>query len=134
MNNLQLAIFRLKEAKSLSKEKINKWINYSFQSSSGPTEEFDNFYADFVTALRARLGALFYVQPHKGHFELHAYVQNKATQKYAYISIMDVRHFQNNWYDSILARTAEGPSDTHGGPNNWPNWRGLKDLLITLTK
>ena len=51
------------------------------------------------------------------NFEGRFWIQNNEN-KYLYISISDVRFWQNEWYNRILIRTAKSEKDYHGGGNN----------------
>jgi len=64
------------------------------------------------------------------HYEFSAVLKNASTDKLAYVSIYDVRVFNNwhdsnnNWYDRVLPRTMSHDKDWTGGAKQhctWPN-------------
>ena len=65
-----------------------------------------------------------------GHF----YVSGFASKgdKHVYFSIQDVRHFNNEWYNHILVRTARDTKDYHGGSNNYTTLPQLRQAVETL--
>ena len=66
----------------------------------------------------------------RNHYECSAFVERD--DKFAYISISDVRHFKDNWIDNILVRTAKGTKDYTGGRNNRTTLVNLSEKLDNL--
>jgi len=99
---------------------MDKWFDHHFESSSGPTVEFNTFAKDFKRNLKEELGNGFeLVGWSKGHFYVSTFIRNLTNQKLAYLSISDVRHFRNGWFKNILIRTAEHDKDWTGGSNHY---------------
>ena len=115
-------------------ENINDWLGITFESSSGKTEQFKAFSRMFRATVKKQCNAkgLTIVSWLNGHFECSAFVKNDAG-KYAYLSISDVRHFPNGWYNDILIRTAEHDKDYTGGTNNSATVENLGEKLLKLT-
>ena len=98
---------------------MKKWLNYEFESSTVQTPEFRTFARSFKTALNKQLKDkdIKIVSYNVNHFYVSGFVEKDS--KYIYFSISDVRHFNNDWYKSILYRTAKGIRDFTGGHNNY---------------
>ena len=112
----EIAELEAQKSKNKSKNGIEKWIGFQFESSSGLTDEFAQFAREFKKHI---LGVLpsgsELVSWSRGHFEVTGFV--KRDNKFVYFSISDVRHFQNSWYEDILIRTAQHDKDYTGGSN-----------------
>ena len=132
---LQAEITELESQKATQKDGIESWLGFQFESSSGLTEEFATFYQDMKGYLKKELESDFeLVNVSRGHFEISGFVKNKVTGKYAYLSMSDVRYWQDEWYEHILVRTAEHDKDYTGGSNDYTNLVKLKEHLLLLTK
>lgn len=68
---------------------------------------------------------------HKNHYEWTAVLEKNG--KFIYVSISDVRYF-DNWYDHVLVRTMAHEKDWHGGYNNFTSWDNVIDLADKLIK
>jgi len=91
---------------------MEKWVDYQFESSSGTTEEFVRFAREFKRELKKLLPTGYIIDSFsRGHFYISLFVRNVATNKLAYISTSDVRHFPNEWYNNMLIRTAKHDKD-----------------------
>ena len=64
------------------------------------------------------------------HYEFSCFV--KGNNKFAYISISDVRYFKNEWFNNILIRTAEHDRDYHGGFNQHTRLPELESKLVNM--
>jgi len=92
-------IIDLEEQKKQQKTGIEAWVDYAFESSSGLTEEFKSFYHDIRKFLKKELKEEFELVFSRGHFEFSGFAKNKVTNKWAYFSSSDVRHFNNSWFE-----------------------------------
>ena len=68
------------------------------------------------------------------HYGFSCFVKNHQTDKFAYISISDVRYWRNQWYNSILIRTAEHEKDYKGGHNHYTTYNDLAQKILQITK
>lgn len=118
------------------KQGIEKWLDYTFESSSGKTAEYMAFVRDYRREMKKKLGLKLTMLPKTGdcHFGASGFVRNNSTGKLAYWSIDDIRYSPNAWYNNILIRTAEHDKDWTGGINDSSDWKHLKIKLLELTK
>ena len=115
-------------------KKLNKWIDYDFESSSGLTPEFAEFAKDIKSYIKNNNSQEFELKNFsRGHFYFSGFLMNRATGKYVYFSCSDVRHFSNAWNDNLLIRTAEHDKDYTGGRNNNCNLSELFDKVKQLS-
>jgi len=116
-----------------SKTGIEKWLGYDFESSSMTTPEFITFAREYKKELTKQLPDNYEIVGWmRGHFYISCFIKNNATSKLIYLSISDVRHFPDSWYNNILIRTAKHEKDWTGGSNNWSDWKNLKRNLEKL--
>lgn len=98
--------------------KMDKWVGYKFYSSSQTTEEFASFARDFKSHIKKILPKdAELIGWSRGHFEVSGFI--KKDNKYVYFSASDVRFFLNEWYNSVLIRTAKHEKDYIGGRNQY---------------
>jgi len=118
----------------LSQKGIEKWLDYTFESSAGLTPEFAQFNKEIKDLIKKSLpDCLELVSWNKGHFEFSGFLRNKNTGKFVYFSCSDVRYFKNAWYEDLLVRTAENEKDFTGGSNNFCKLSELAEKSIMLT-
>ena len=114
---------------------FKKWKDHEF--STGCTAGDD--YLDFQKAARTylagqlRKNGMSLYKFYKNHYEFSAVAYNPASERYGYISIVDVRYFHNGWFNDVLYRTMETPTDWTGGMNHYCSIvdvaKNLKGLL-----
>ena len=124
------------EAKDTSKykERLEKWLDYDFESSCSVTKEFSDFARDYKRELKKVLDPAYSIIGwSRGHFCMSGFIKNAETGKLAYISTSDVRGGRNGWYNSILVRSAKHDKDWTGGGNCFTNWQGLIDTVGRIT-
>ena len=115
---------------------LEDWKGNCFESSSYKTKEFLAFarmFRSYVVKEAAKNG-LGLENWSNGHFYCSAFFKNSGTGKYVYLSISDVRHFSDSWYDDILVRTAEHPKDYTGGRNQSASLKNIGMMLKKLTE
>lgn len=116
-------------------KKTAQWKNRTFEDY-GSTNSPD--YIKFQSQYRRDLGKL--ARSHewelasfnKNHYCFSAFLHNPANDKYAYLSISDVRDFHDDWADDILIRSAESEEDFTGGPNHSATLDTLGEELSRL--
>lgn len=108
-------------------KKIMSWIGHRFESSTVRTPE----YQSFERAMRANLrkqckeNGLELVSFLPMHFQFSAVVKGVESGKYAYISISDVRFFQDEWVKHTLYRIMKHDHDWSGGSNQYCAWENV---------
>jgi hypothetical protein len=137
-----IAIQALAYARELEKTKektkdsrgMEQWLDFTFCSSSGLTEEFDSFSRQMKKHLKSVCGSnIELVNYSRGHFEFSAFCRNKTTGKFVYIHSSDVRFFPNSWHNDLLVRTAQHEKDYTGGSNYSCTLAQLPEKLQELT-
>lgn len=122
---LKREVIELENQKATSKEGIEQWLDYRFESSCSTTEELRAFARDFKKAVKGSLpvGCVL-ADWNRGHFEVFGFISKNG--KYVYFSISDVRFWQNEWHDNILIRTAKDIKDYTGGSNCYTSLKDFK--------
>ena len=118
-----------------SKIGIDKWLNHEFESSCSRTPEFTAFTKEYKRELIKQLPkSCEIVNWSVGHFYISCFIKNVKSGKLIYLSISDVRHSKDGWYNNILIRTAQHEKDYTGGSNSYSDFKNLKkniDYLFT---
>ena len=112
--------------------KTDKFKSVVFQSSFGPTDQFDAFSRAFMHDVRKVLPKQqgYEVNLKKGHFFVTGFISSGDT--HVYLSISDVRAFPRDWHNKILIRTAKHTKDFTGGTNRYCTLINLKSTVIKL--
>jgi hypothetical protein len=112
---------------------IEEWLDVSFQSSSGLTEEFALFAKQYKKAIAKAMGDYELVSFSRGHFYMSGFFRSPHTGKLVYFSTDDVRGSNNGWFDNILIRTAQHDKDYTGGSNCFSSLENIRDRADDLT-
>lgn len=113
---------------------LKKWEDYNFESSSGLTEEFNDFYKDFRKYIKNIIPSNYsLVKINRGHFYVSGFIKNNDTEKYVYFSCSDVRFSKDEWKNRLLIRTAKHEEDYTGGSNNFTSLDRFNDNLTILS-
>ena len=115
------------------KKDISKWVGYHFESSSSLTPEFAEFSLQVTKELKKIKGYELAAYS-RGHFEFSAFLKNKATGNFAYVSCSDVRFFSDQWWTNLLIREARNEKDYRGGRNFECKFTEIKKIADQLTK
>lgn len=114
---------------------LKKWYNKDIENYGGVTSpEYEEFQKDYKNVLAELVNEINFTlyKFNPNHYEFSAVLQDNETGKFYYISISDVRYWNNEWADKILYRTMEHNEDWHGGPNHYSTLKDLKDNLLKL--
>ena len=113
---------------------LNGYINYTFSSGCYTGEDYKIFERKYISFLKTicnnnnwRL-----VKVNKNHYCFSAFIKGGAENNYVYISISDVRYFNNDWYNHILIRTAKNETDYRGGFNHYTTLERLEGKVCEL--
>lgn len=99
---------------------LKKYLNYEFSSGCYTGEDYKSFQTKYINYLKemCRNNHWQLVNVGRNHYCFSAFIQS-SQNKFVYISISDVRHFSNEWYDHVLIRTAKNEVDYRGGFNHY---------------
>ena len=112
---------------------LKKYLDYEFSSGCYTGEDYKSFQRKYINYLKsiAKENGWKLVNVGKNHYEFSAFF--KFENKYVYLSISDVRFWQNAWYNDILIRTASSDRDYRGGYNYYTTLPtlnyGIKNLF-----
>ena len=113
---------------------LNGYINYTFSSGCYTGEDYKIFERKYISFLKTicnnnnwRL-----VKVNKNHYCFAAFLTGGTENNYLYISISDVRYFNNDWYNHILIRTAKSETDYRGGFNHHTTLERLEGKVCEL--
>lgn len=113
---------------------LNGYINYTFSSGCYTGEDYKIFERKYISFLKTicnnnnwRL-----VKVNKNHYCFSAFIKGGTENNYVYISISDVRYFNNDWYNHILIRTAKNETDYRGGFNHYTTLERLEGKVCEL--
>lgn len=107
-------------------EELRKYLGYEFSSGCYTGDDYKAFQSKYLNYLKAmcRENHWRLVNVGKNHYCFSAFIKS-AENKCVYISISDVRYFNNEWYNNILIRTAKNETDYRGGFNYHTSLDGL---------
>lgn len=111
---------------------IEKWIGHHFSTGSSIGEDYAQFQREAISDLRKMCKGAFTVAANKNHYEFSAVLEHVNSGKFVYVSIPDVRFFQDQWYNHVLIRTMAHPQDWTGGPNNYCWWEDIRKTALKL--
>ena len=105
---------------------LKKYLNYEFSSGPYTGEDYKKFQTKYINYLRSmcRNYGWELVSIGRNHYCFSAFVKSREN-KYVYLSISDVRFFNNEWFYHILIRRAEHEKDYHGRGNHYADLNTL---------
>jgi len=111
---------------------LEKYLDYKFSSGAFTGKDYLTFQTKYINYLKslAKESGFECIRVLKSHYQFSTFF--KLDNKYIYLSISDVRYFQNEWYNHILFRTSLTEYDYTGGQNFYTNLPNLKHSLLTL--
>lgn len=101
-------------------KELLKYRNHYFDDFGGVVSpDYTTFETKYINYLKrvCKRNKWLFVKANRNHYCFSAVIQRDDGQ-YIYISISDVRHFNNAWYKTILFRTMKHSTDWTGGTNN----------------
>lgn len=112
---------------------LRKYLTHTFSLGSTTGKDYKTFQTKYVNYLRSlcKLHGWELVNVGRNHYCFAAFIRN-AENKYIYLSISDVRYFNNEWYYHILIRTAKHERDYRGGMNNYACLTTLSESVQRL--
>ena len=115
---------------------LNGYINYTFSSGCYTGEDYKTFERKYINYLKAICNNNNWslIKFNKNHYCFSAFIKGGTENKYVYISISDVRYFNNDWFNHILIRTAKNEVDYKGGFNHYTTLDKLEGKICELLK
>lgn len=113
---------------------LQKYINYEFSSGCYTGNDYKTFQTKYIHYLKSICNANHWrlVNVDKNHYCFSAFIKGGMENKYVYLSISDVRYFENDWYKHILIRTAENETDYKGGFNRFTTLERLEGKIAEM--
>lgn len=113
---------------------LQKYLNYEFSTGCYTGNDYKSFQTKYINYLKDMCASNNWklVNVGKNHYCFSAFIKGGTENKYVYISISDVRYFQNEWYKHILIRTAENEVDYRGGFNNYTTLDRLEGKVAEM--
>lgn len=112
---------------------LRKYLTHTFSTGSTTGKDYKTFQTKYINYLRSlcKLHGWELVNVSRNHYCFTAFICNEEN-KYIYLSISDVRYFNNEWYYHILIRTAKHERDYRGGSNNYACLTTLSESVQRL--
>lgn len=98
-------------------QELRKYLGYQFSTGSYTGEDYKRFQTKYINYLKtvAKQNGWELANVGRSHYCFSAFF--KEGEKYVYISIPDVRYWDNEWYLNILIRNAKHAKDYRGCRN-----------------
>lgn len=115
---------------------LKQYINYEFSTGCYTGNDYKTFQTKYINYLRkiCKDNNWSLVKVNKNHYCFSAFIKGGTENKCVYISISDVRYFNNDWYNHILVRTAKNEVDYKGGFNHYTTLNKLEYKICELLK
>ena len=110
---------------------LRPYVDYIFSSGGITGDDYISFQRKYKNYLNKILPDGYNIHSwNKNHYEFSAVIEHNG--KFAYMSIPDVRHWQNQWFTNILVRTMEHEKDWRGGMNQYASLFNLVNKIQQL--
>ena len=115
---------------------LKQYINYEFSTGCYTGNDYKTFQTKYINYLRkiCKDNNWSLIKVNKNHYCFSAFIKGGTENKCVYISISDVRYFNNDWYNHILVRTAKNEVDYKGGFNHYTTLNKLEYKICELLK
>ena len=115
---------------------LKQYINYEFSTGCYTGNDYISFQTKYINYLKTicKSNNWKLIKVNKNHYCFSAFIKGGTENKYVYISISDVRYFNNDWYNHILIRTAKNEVDYKGGFNHYTTLKKLEGKICELLK
>ena len=115
---------------------LKQYINYEFSTGCYTGNDYKTFQTKYINYLRkiCKDNNWSLIKVNKNHYCFSAFIKGGTENKCVYISISDVRYFNNDWYNHILIRTAKNEVDYKGGFNHYTTLDKLECKICELLK
>ena len=115
---------------------LKQYINYEFSTGCYTGNDYKTFQTKYINYLKTicKENNWSLIKVNKNHYCFSAFIKGGTENKCVYISISDVRYFNNDWYNHILVRTAKNEVDYKGGFNHYTTLDKLEYKICELLK
>lgn len=115
---------------------LKQYINYEFSTGCYTGNDYKTFQTKYINYLKTicKENNWNLIKVNKNHCCFSAFIKGGTENKCVYISISDVRYFNNDWYNHILVRTAKNEVDYKGGFNHYTTLDKLEYKICELLK
>ena len=115
---------------------LKQYINYEFSTGCYTGNDYKTFQTKYINFLKSicKDNNWSLIKVSKNHYCFSAFIKGGTENKCVYISISDVRYFNNDWYNHILIRTAKNEVDYKGGFNHYTTLDKLEYKICELLK
>lgn len=113
---------------------LKKWIGYQFSSGITTGEDYKQFQRAMRTDLRRQAQEVG-LELHSfspSHYEFSAVLKNPVNNRFIYVSIPDVRFWQDEWSSHVLYRRMKHERDWTGEGNHDGAWEKIGTLACEL--
>ena len=112
---------------------LRKYLAHTFSTGVYTGKDYKTFQTKYINYLRSlcKLHGWELVNVGRGHYKFSVFIRDESG-KHVYLSISDVRYFNNEWYYHILIRTAKHERDYRGGSNNYACLTTLSESVQRL--
>lgn len=115
---------------------LKQYINYEFSTGCYTGNDYKTFQTKYINYLKTicKENNWSLIKVNENHYCFSAFIKGGTENKCVYISISDVRYFNNDWYNHILVRTAKNEVDYKGGFNHYTTLDKLEYKICELLK
>ena len=115
---------------------LRQYIDYEFSTGCYTGNDYKTFQTKYINFLESicKDNNWCLIKANKNHYCFSAFIKGGTENKCVYISISDVRYFNNDWYNHILIRTAKNEVDYKGGFNHYTTLERLEGKICELLK
>ena len=115
---------------------LKQYINFEFSTGCYTGNDYKSFQTKYINYLKTicKDNNWSLIKVNKNHYCFSAFIKGGTENKCVYISISDVRYFNNDWYNHILVRTAKNEVDYKGGFNHYTTLDKLEYKICELLK
>ena len=99
---------------------LKKYLNYEFSTGVYTGDDYKTFQNKYINYLRSicKDNGWQLINVGRNHYTFSAFITDNENH-FIYLSISDVRFFQNEWFNHVLIRTAKSEKDYTGGSNKY---------------
>lgn len=97
---------------------LRPFVDYRFSSGGVTGSDYKSFQTKYKNFIKKNLPEGYSIEKwNPSHYQFSCVIGKDG--RYVYMSISDVRYFQNEWFQNILVRTMKHSTDWTGGPNQY---------------